>query len=361
MLKCGIPLLAVVLAILIFCTSGQRQAVSRDKTIIDPISPNSNRITPEKNTKINEKEEIAPKKKTNVEEKPKETDKPIRVAISPKELIDAQPATNLASEEIKTPPGPQTVFVVPTSEKEEYSGPVTTSSGVDGDSSKIYNMSQLEAIEAGKVPTTTVQIALLRHDFTNYQKHEAVLNSYRNWLSKNTLLRDEDKVQLLGLTERVDSETGETAPYLIPEKMASTTLLFMTGDDADVVLLSSNEHTGLRQGCKGVRDSFNESERTALKKYVENGGTLFFNYGKGEGKFSEKVRCELEKIFGRKLVVIPTKNEIYTIENNLSTIPHLKGLEVDGRIAVIFSESDILGQRQFQFLTNVLYYALKYR
>ncbi|MBM3236136.1 DUF4159 domain-containing protein [Candidatus Poribacteria bacterium] len=359
MLKCGLPALAVVLLIILWPFFGQKQADSEDKVTIE-FSRTEKFIPPDdKPIKIPKKEEVAPIKLVDVEEKPKEIEKEVIITTPKKEQIDAQPITPIPSEGVKTPAGPQTGFVFPKSEKKEYSGPPIRSPGVGGGANDIApNIAQVRAVEAGKVQPKTVQLALLAHDFTNYHKHEDTLNNYRNWLKQYTSLRDEDAVELLRLDKKIDPETNRLLPYLTEAKMPSTTVLFMTGDDVDVVLASSkNERTGFRQGLDGVRYSFNDTERAALKRYVESGGTFFFNYGKGEGTFKNQVQGELEQIFGQQLVNIPAGHEIYTIWYKLPAIPNLKGLEINGRLAVIFSESDIL--KNDKFLTNMLYYALK--
>ena len=346
MLKCGVPTLFVVvpLIILILCLSGQIKAVSNKVTSggvggIHPIPPKPN----DQPVRIIKENELATIKHIEREEEKPRGQVSRNIVITREEEIEAPPITAIASEGIKTQKGPTTGVVFAQSDRETYSGPAMPSSGVGGGSRSITNVAQVGAVESGQVQTTTVQIALLEHDFTNYHKHEDTLNNYRIWLGEHTSLRDEDSVQFLRLTAR---------------GISSATVLFMTGDDVDAVL-SSDGHDGFKQGFDKVRYSFSNAERNALRGYVEDGGTFFFNYGRGTGKFRNRVRNELEQIFG-PLVDIPAGHRIYTSLYELpdSARPKLKGIEINGRLAVIFSESDV--HSNCRFLTNVLCYALGY-
>lgn len=345
--ECGFATLVVVAPLIFFALflSGQIKALpDNGKTYGGRIPNPSPKPIHQETTEIEEKPEVATIK--NVErEKTEEIDREVTIVIPPKEQVDAPAVTALPSEGVKTPKGPKTGFRTPPSTKTEYSGPAVRSSGIGGSRNIIIGLKAQAAVKAGKVQTTPIQITLLSHDFTNYHKYQDTLNSYRGWLNQNTSLRDEDDVRLLRLTE---------------SGISSTTLLFMTGDDKKVAL----DNCSLRQGWTGV-SNFTADERSALNSYIRIcKGTFCFNYGEGDSEFSNQVQGELEQIFSKTLVDIPAGHEIYKIAYQiLFPIPNLKGIEIDGRLAVIFSEYDVLGQYNFsnEFLTNVLCYALKHR
>ncbi len=180
--------------------------------------------------------------------------------------------------------------------------------------------------------TEPVLIAVLYHTFTNYHQHQDTLTEFTNWLNKNTPFRQSGTVPMLSPSD---------------ERFGEVDVLFITGDDVEY----AKKYGALRQGWPTAwsTTSFSDKEREALRTFVENGGTIFFNYGGGKGKnrdFSQTMRYELEeKIFKKELQEI------------IPDVPYLQGIKLNGRLAVIFSEEDILSQKPWIFLTNLVYYA----
>ena len=197
-----------------------------------------------------------------------------------------------------------------------------------------------------------VYIALLQHNFSNYQLHQDILDSsYKIWLRNNNLIEHSGTVPILTLDDA---------------RLVYTTVLFITGDDVEY----AKRNMKLRQEWEIAWNatSFSEEEQRKLALYVRNGGILFFNYGGGQGKavdgekrdFRKTMRTELTKIFGYEWFTIPSGHEIYKIKYSINEDYKLQGIEVYGRLAVIFSQGDLLSQKPWKFLTNVLLYATKY-
>lgn len=109
----------------------------------------------------------------------------------------------------------------------------------------------------------------------------------------------------------------------------------------------------------------NEAERRQLKTYVERGGLLFADACCGAPTFDQSFRTEIEKALGAKLRRIPVDHEIFTdrIGHDIRKVrrraplsdnpnrpldaaveevsPILEAIEIDGRIAVVYSKYDI--------------------
>lgn len=257
-----------------------------------------------------------------------------------------------------------------------------------------------------------VYIALLKHNFTNYQLHQDTLDAeYKVWLRENNLIQHSGTVPILPLfsieltfQEDLDNgiiseplrqefesngvslspsatisiqkqgsrwlitgqntkhtvRKGKTELIISSSKFSYTTVLFITGDDVEY----ANREMALRQGWDVAwkTKSFSTEERLELARYVRDGGFIFFNYGEGYGDkrdFRKTMRTELTNIFGSQWSTILSEHEIYNIKYSITDY-ELQGIKVNGRLAVIFSEIDLLSQKQWQFVTNVLLYATRY-
>ena len=112
---------------------------------------------------------------------------------------------------------------------------------------------------------------------------------------------------------------------------------------------------------------FTPAERTALKRYLDNGGFLFADAICASPQFADALRQELKQIYpDAKVARIPVTHPLFTPEFqgfNIATVtlrdpqiraeddpltaklvkvaPLLEGLEIDGRIAVILSPYDL--------------------
>ncbi len=107
---------------------------------------------------------------------------------------------------------------------------------------------------------------------------------------------------------------------------------------------------------------FSAEERQAIKKYLENGNLLFIDSICSSAEFNQSIEEELEKIFPGGLKPIPANHPIWqaTYGHDLKTVtlrtpdfqapqgyveqktaPQLKGIEIEGRWAVVFSPYDL--------------------
>jgi hypothetical protein len=92
---------------------------------------------------------------------------------------------------------------------------------------------------------------------------------------------------------------------------------------------------------------FGEEQRTALRKYVEDGGTIFAE--DCHGPFSRTLPIEIRRIFGKPLREIPLTDPIYQCYYKFDGVPPgdmqerypLQGIQrEDGSWAVIYSRND---------------------
>lgn len=91
---------------------------------------------------------------------------------------------------------------------------------------------------------------------------------------------------------------------------------------------------------------FTQQERENLKKYITNGGFLLASAGCSSEKFDHAFKREMKRIFGKDCFkdlpmghpVFSTVNTIEKLElKKVSSTPKLVGLEINGKIAVIYS------------------------
>jgi len=91
---------------------------------------------------------------------------------------------------------------------------------------------------------------------------------------------------------------------------------------------------------------FTPQEREVLRRYVARGGTIFGE--DSHGPFGECFRREMKKIFGQAPNDLPPSHELYRSYYVLDRVPAgdmgerypLQGIEMDGRLGVIFSRND---------------------
>ncbi|MBD3672665.1 MAG: DUF4159 domain-containing protein [Planctomycetaceae bacterium] len=110
--------------------------------------------------------------------------------------------------------------------------------------------------------------------------------------------------------------------------------------------------------------SFGEKEREQLQKYLHRGGVLFADACCGAPQFDEAFRAEIAKMFpNQKLTRIPLEHDLMTTPFDIRQVtrrlpavnrpdapletltqegePVLYGIEIDGRLAVIYSRYDL--------------------
>jgi len=91
---------------------------------------------------------------------------------------------------------------------------------------------------------------------------------------------------------------------------------------------------------------FTKKERENLKEYVMNGGFLLASAGCSSKKFDGAFRREMQRVFGRDcLKPLPMDHAVFSTVREIKQLklkgaadkPQLFGLEVNGKIAVIYS------------------------
>lgn len=99
--------------------------------------------------------------------------------------------------------------------------------------------------------------------------------------------------------------------------------------------------------------AWSDDARRAMSTYLSAGGTVLVDSSEGieGGTFDESVRAEIaEWVPGASLTAIPTDHVVYksfylvdSPAGRLAVSPVLEGVEIDGRLAVIYSQNDLLG------------------
>ena len=137
--------------------------------------------------------------------------------------------------------------------------------------------------------------------------------------------------------------------------------------------------------------SLSDARIDALRKYVQAGGTLVIDAAGGDKEFQASARKIVEQAFGASaLKPVPSASPLYSAGGTLekvtyrraarlgvgegNTAPRLQGVEINGRLAVIYSAEDItcglLGypcygldgytpQSAYELMRNIVLYAGK--
>jgi len=110
---------------------------------------------------------------------------------------------------------------------------------------------------------------------------------------------------------------------------------------------------------------WSDQEREILKRYLSGGGFLLVEDRSGQknGSFDYSFRQEMKKIFPEKsFKIIPRDHAIYRSFYLLRSIGgrkivnnYFEGLEIDGRIALVYSQNDLLGAWAKDIFGNYLY------
>jgi hypothetical protein len=105
--------------------------------------------------------------------------------------------------------------------------------------------------------------------------------------------------------------------------------------------------------------SLPDASRNELRTFVNNGGTLVIDSAGGTGAFSDAATKELDAIFGKDAAqlttVLPADHAIYQgakvpiayrafarkAMQGQNDAPRLRGMELNGRLGVIFSPEDL--------------------
>jgi hypothetical protein len=103
--------------------------------------------------------------------------------------------------------------------------------------------------------------------------------------------------------------------------------------------------------------AFTDREADALRRYLTAGGMLLGDACCGEMSFDESFRREIKRALpGSKLVAVPLDHEIFSslfqirevafspllqFQRPDMTLPELEGIEINGKLAVVYSRYDI--------------------
>jgi len=105
--------------------------------------------------------------------------------------------------------------------------------------------------------------------------------------------------------------------------------------------------------------SFTEEERTALRKYLLQGGVLFAEAGEGRASFDASFRAEIAKVLpGKSLAPLPPNHELFHQPKGVDVVkarpslaakkggatdqaPELMGVDINGSLGVIYSPNDL--------------------
>ena len=97
-------------------------------------------------------------------------------------------------------------------------------------------------------------------------------------------------------------------------------------------------------------------EKSSLKEYLSAGGVLWADACCGRDEFDESVREMVFDLFGRKLARLPPDHPVYSVGYRIGKVrvcrahrstemteeaPELEGLEIDGRLAVVYSRHSL--------------------
>lgn len=140
---------------------------------------------------------------------------------------------------------------------------------------------------------------------------------------------------------------------------------------------------------EGAVPAFSATERGRLKAFLEGGGFIWVDNAEGRpgGDFDSSLRAELAKALPEaKIGKVDTNHTLfksfYIVERavgRVATTSYVEAIELDGRLAVVFTQNDLLGayaatdsgweydvtpggetqrDRAFRFGVNIVMYAL---
>ena len=131
---------------------------------------------------------------------------------------------------------------------------------------------------------------------------------------------------------------------------------------------------GLAHLTGTAKFTFTPAQRAELKRYVEAGGTLLVDAAGGSAAFASAVEAELPQVFpGTSLALLPDDSPVYKAGGDRadpfrfrptamkalagkSKSARLQGIEVKGRVAVIYSREDLTGGMVGQSVDGIVGY-----
>jgi hypothetical protein len=107
-----------------------------------------------------------------------------------------------------------------------------------------------------------------------------------------------------------------------------------------------------------ARFKFDESQRNALKAFVDGGGVLVVDAAGGSTAFAQSAESELASMFTEPLKQLPPEHPVFTagglkappikyreyaqkVLGSLKDVPRLQGIERNGRVVVFYSKEDL--------------------
>jgi len=234
-------------------------------------------------------------------------------------------------------------------------------------------------IGRGKEIIGVFRFVRLKHHFSDWWDDPTSIAGIANWLNEHTQIRTDLNV-----------EGGPVT--LIDANLMKSPLVVMTGHDPALI---RQRGTGGKMPMPEFRRKLTTSEKIALRKYLIDKGGMLFSDDCGHNSvnypFTRIVVSALVSALPEYPVTsIPNDHEIYNCYYNLGGPPQganmfwnhgpkgvtpkqLKGIFIDGRIAVLLSQRDYLCAAEtinvhsgkicrqatvYRFLTNVVVYAL---
>lgn len=164
----------------------------------------------------------------------------------------------------------------------------------------------------------------------NWNPYPGVWTEIRTFLDRTVNMQTQEQVRVLSLND----------PLLF-----SSPFLCIVGDKA--------------------LPSFSTAQKKHLKHYLLNGGMLFINDTSlvRDSKFDQSVRALFQEIFPElQMAMVPYDHAVYKsfylvriVGGRSIVVPHLEGIFIEGRLAVVYTRNDILGAYAKDALGNDLY------
>ena len=182
-----------------------------------------------------------------------------------------------------------------------------------------------------------------------FAKWEMGSTSFPDWLENKVV----DKYGRPKLELKIEPSICLTDKQLL-NKYRPINLLYITGHDREHAVMPVIYSTGKKEI---LQEHFSCIERDAFRKYILTGGIIFFDDGGPSDEFTQRFIRELKIIFPKeKIIEIPKDHEIYHVIFDFQTLPlgwdlykhkkaeprPIKGLEINGRLAVIISQNYLL-------------------
>jgi len=136
--------------------------------------------------------------------------------------------------------------------------------------------------------------------------------------------------------------TVATSIRVVPERRVLTLDSRMLYSSPFLVMMNKGEFGG-----------FSEKQRDSLRRYLDNGGTLFIedNSGNITSPFDMRIRQELEELYpGEGLRKLRKDNVLYRTFYLIRHVTgrklinnYIEGMDVGGRTAILYSRNDMFG------------------